>query len=57
MEVSYKEIYKMNREETKRKLLETYWKTDNISETVQQWFTSRQVGTEGVTAMSGERRA
>lgn len=33
----------MNREETKRKLLETYWKTDNISETARQWRTSRRV--------------
>lgn len=43
MEVSYKEVYKMNRKEAKQKLLETYWKTGNISETARQWSTSRQV--------------
>jgi transposase len=43
MDLSYKEVYVMNREEARRKLLETYRATGNLSETARLWQTSRHV--------------
>jgi transposase len=43
MDLSYKEIYMMNPELAKLRLLQTFWKTKSISETARRWKTSRQV--------------
>jgi len=43
MEVSYEEVYFMNPEEARRKLVETYLLTGSISETARRWYTSRNV--------------
>lgn len=43
MDLSYKEIYMMNPEQAKLRLLQTFWKSNSISETARRWKTSRQV--------------
>jgi len=43
MDLSFKELLAMNPQQARHRLLETYWKTNNISETARRWKTSRQV--------------
>jgi len=43
MELSYREVYRMNPQEARRRLVETYWETGSLSETARRWGTSRQV--------------
>jgi transposase len=43
MDLSFKELLTMNSTQARRRLLETYWKTNSISETARRWKTSRQV--------------
>jgi transposase len=43
MDVSYKELYSMNRQLARLRLLQTLWKTNSIAETARRWKTSRQV--------------
>jgi len=42
-DMAYKEVYKMNKVETRRLLVQTYHETGSISETARRWHTSRQV--------------
>lgn len=42
-ELAYWEVYTMNAEEARYYMIQTYRKTDNISETARRWHTSRQV--------------
>jgi transposase-like protein len=41
--LSYRELYKMNKEGAREKLIETYKRTGSISETARLWGTSRNV--------------
>jgi len=43
MDVSYKEAYTMNRQEARRRLVNTYGTTGNLSATARLWHTSRQL--------------
>ena len=43
MDLSYREVYTMNREEARRKLVETYMSTGNLSQTARLWGTSRHL--------------
>ncbi|MCI2432275.1 helix-turn-helix domain-containing protein, partial [Candidatus Acetothermia bacterium] len=43
MELSYQEVYAMNKAEARRQLVQTYLKTGSIARTAQLWQTSRQV--------------
>jgi transposase len=43
MDLPFKELLTMNPTEARRRLLQTYWKTNSISETARRWKTSRQV--------------
>lgn len=43
MDLSFKELLTMNPMQARRRLLETYWKMTNISETARRWKNSRQL--------------
>jgi len=45
MDLSYREVYAMNREEARRQIVETYMTmtTGNLSETARLWRTSRHL--------------
>lgn len=43
MELSYREVYRMNPQEARRRLVETYQQTGSLSETARRWGTSRQL--------------
>jgi len=43
MNLSYREVYVMNREEARRQLVETYMATGNLSESARLWQTSRHL--------------
>ena len=43
MDISYKEVHAMNREEARRRIIDTYLSTRSLSETARFWHTSRQV--------------
>lgn len=43
MDLSYREVYAVNREEARRKLVETYMSTGNLSQTARLWGTSRHL--------------
>jgi len=43
MDISYHEVYAMNKEEARRLIIETYLDTGNLSLTARLWHTSRQV--------------
>jgi len=43
MDVSYKEAYVMNPQQTRTKLVETYLACGSIAETARQWHTSRNL--------------
>jgi transposase-like protein len=43
MDISYKEVYTMSKGEAKRRIVETYLATKNLSHTAQVWHTSRHV--------------
>jgi transposase len=42
-ELAYRTVYAMNKVEARQLLIQTYQKTDNISQTARCWHTSRQV--------------
>ena len=49
MDISYKEVYTMNKEEARRLIIDTYSTTGNLSHTARLWHTSRcgaQMGEE-----------
>lgn len=43
MELSYQQVYAMNKEEARRQLVQTYQRTGSIAQTARLWQTSRQV--------------
>lgn len=42
-ELAYREVYAMNRVEARRRMVQTYQRTRNYSETARRWNTSRHV--------------
>ena len=53
MDLSYREVYAMNREEARRQIVETYMTmtTGNLSETARLWRTSRHLVRKPVPAL------
>lgn len=43
MDISYREIYVMNREEARKQIVNNYLATENISQVVRLWRLSRNV--------------
>ncbi len=43
MDISYKEVYTMNKEEARRLIIDTYSTIGNLSHTARLWHTSRHV--------------
>lgn len=57
MDVSYQEVYTMNKTEARRKLVQTYRQTGSITQTAWQWQTSRQVVRKWVQRWQSEGKA
>jgi hypothetical protein len=43
MDLSYREVYIMNKQEARRRLVETYRETRNLWETARRWHTTRNL--------------
>ena len=48
MDISYKEIYTMNKGKARRQIISTYLTLGNVSEGQASWHTSRNVVRKGV---------
>ncbi len=57
MELSYQEVYKMNKTEARLQLVQTYLATGSIAQTAQRWQTSRQVVRQWVRRFQTEGQA
>jgi len=53
-DMAYREVYAMNAEEARRRLIQTYTETGSISETARRWHTSRQVVRKWVRRFQAE---
>lgn len=57
MELSYREVYRMNPQEARKKLIETYQETGSLSETARRWGTSRHLVRKWVRRFQAEGEA
>lgn len=57
MELSYQEVYTMNKTEARRLLIQTYLRTGSIAQTARLWQTSRQVVRKWVRRFQAEGKA
>ncbi len=57
MELSYQEVYRMNKSEARRHLVQTYQQTGSTAQTARLWQTSRQVVRRWVRRWQSEGQA